>query len=431
MVIMKKPIAAITVLIAILSISLPAMSQYYEADTSEIEKLGGPYDRGKNPQYPQYYEGIEAYFNELNQILYLQRLITYIDNQLESQEQLSKEQKDNLTGFINVMRVYIVNKSSVDTDDAAGDETEVSDGSSGSKRERFKPNGLIPENLPSDDLKVFADAIAQYIDNEKITSDALIDHINEQLGTEEEIEDYFKKLNEILNLQRLIITYIDNQLESQEQLSKEQKDNLTGFINVMRVYRVNKSSVDTDDAAGDETEVSDGSSGSKRERFKPNGIIPENLPSDDLKVFADAIAQYIDNEKITSDALIDHINEQLEAEEEKVIIKTNTEAFANVVINYMEEEEKRNIEGLTILTVHDDSSYGKETNGFLNDLANEKNFIHKSIKIPEPDQTIPFKWSIVRTLKPAFIFIRSWGDRYKNVIENYCGYWLSCKSNNW
>ena len=277
MVIMKKPITAITVLIAILSISLPAISQYYEPDTSEIEALKGPYVK---ESHPQYYEGIEAYFEELNKIL---------STKNQNQESLLQYTKDNLIGFINVMNAYIANKLKIDDHN-----TNLG----------LKPVGRTQNNLSSDDLKDFAEAIALYIDNEKISPDALI-------------------------------KYITNQLES-------------------------------------------------------------------------------DNEKISPDALIEHITKLLKVE--KVIIETNAEAFAEEVIEHMEDELEKikiDIEDTTILTLHSASPYGRETNDYLNELAKKKGFTHESKKDTE------FEWSEFRQKyrNLAFIFVRGGGDMYQETIK--------------
>ena len=307
---MKKLITAISVLIAILSISLPAMSQYYEPDFSEIEALGGPYAEGENPEY---YKGIEDYFKGLNQILFLQRY------------------------------------------------------------------------------------------KEKITSAALIVHIKKLLKSNDP----------------------DNG-SSQNPLTDEQKNNLTNFINLMNAYIKNKLKVDNDSEEGGKANTIDPSI-SKRGKFKSDEptkedkptqedeLTQEDLLSDALQYFANAIALYVDNRQITSEALITYIDDQLKSDREGIIIKTNAKAFANVVVNYMEEELKNreiDITTTTIVTLYSDSRYGKETNDFLDQLANEKGFTHQSKKDTE------FEWSERQKYENlAFIFVKGGGDMYKEAIE--------------
>ena len=356
---MKKPITAIAVLIAILSISLPAMSQSYEPDFSEINKLGGPYDRDKNPQY---YQGIEDYFEKLNEILLK-----------DDQEKLSEEKKSDLKGFINVMNAYIA-KANEGTESTEHD-------------------NLLRRDELSDDLKVFAETITLYVNNEKITP-----------------ADQISDLKGFLNV---INKYADTKL----------KPKLFGRtrINLLSIER------------------------SKRTRLTEHGgLLRRDELSDDLKFFAEAIALYVNNEKITSDILI-----KLESEDQKikpnaliayinellvknVMIKTNAEAFANVVINYIKKElGKRNteIKDETIVTLHSDSPYGRETNNFLNQLAKNEGFKHEpktEFEWSKPNKNIPFifvrggrdiKATIADAAKHQYPVGQLIGDEWSNVID--------------
>ncbi len=528
---MKKPITATTVLIAILSTSLPAMSQDYEPDFSEIEKLGGPYIRDNNPQY---YEGIEAYFEELNRILLLQRhdekittntLITYLDNQLKSdnpntgngQEQLLLEyQKRNLAGFINVMNAYIANKLNVDNHNEANEGANTGSANLDDLRKHLLKQSEPPqEDLSSDNLKVFAEAIALYINSdEKITPEKLITYITEQLLSDDEkvapeelityiteqllSEDQKRHLTGFINVMNAyianklnvdnhneanegantgsanlddlrkhllkqgeppqedlssdnlkvfaetialyinsdekitpeeLITYITEQLKSDDEkvapeelityiteqlLSEYQKSSLTGFIHLMNVYRANKPEANT---------RLDGPSGLKKEDYTPDEPMQKYLSFDDLKVFDEAIALYVNNEllggsdkKTSPGALITYINNQLASKEEKVIIKTNTEAFAGKVIEHMQEElDKREIDikDKTIVTLYSNPPYDGAPNNFLDQLTEEKGFQHESKKDTE------FEWSEFPKKHDNldFIFVRGWGDMYKDTIE--------------
>ena len=417
---MKKSITAITLLIAILLASLPAMSQYYEPDFSDIKALEGPYAEGENPKY---YEGIEAYFEALNEILLLKQyvekittntLITYLDNQLkldnpntsDSPTPLSNEKKDNLTGFINVMNAYIKNKLNVDNHNEAYGEADIGLAERNPRGSRSKP-------IQANDFEEnFANAISRHISNEEITPEALITYDDFKVFADA-ISQYISNEG---NTPEILITYIVNQLEPN---TDDAERSPIGFINVMNTYIKNKLNEDRTGSVNPDTKghrLNQG--GSIREEFKLAGSIQEDLLPNDFKVFADAMTLYIGNDKITSDALIEHINKLLESEEETemVIIETNTEAFAKKVIEHMEEELNDrgiDIKDTTIVTLYSDPPYGGKANDFLKQLAEDKGFQHESKKDTE------FEWSEFPKQHDnfAFIFVRGWGDMYKDAIE--------------
>ena len=67
------------------------------------------------------------------------------------------------------------------------------------------------------------------------------------------------------------------------------------------------------------------------------------------------------------------------------------------------------LEGLTIVTLHHGSPYGRETNAFLDHLGEQYGFRHEAVEVLHPGNEQGSQWLRVRKLKPAFVFLRGWG----------------------
>ena len=85
--------------------------------------------------------------------------------------------------------------------------------------------------------------------------------------------------------------------------------------------------------------------------------------------------------------------------------------FAHAVIKHMGARlgGMDALKGVTIVTLHHGSPYGRETNGFLDHLGEKYDFRHEAIEVPHPGNEQSSQWLKVRKLKPAFVFLRGWG----------------------
>ena len=85
--------------------------------------------------------------------------------------------------------------------------------------------------------------------------------------------------------------------------------------------------------------------------------------------------------------------------------------FAHAVIKHMGARVggMDQLAGLTIVTLHHGSPYGRKANEFLDHLGKKYGFQHQAIEVTHPGNEQSAQWLMVRKLKPAFVFLRGWG----------------------
>lgn len=92
---------------------------------------------------------------------------------------------------------------------------------------------------------------------------------------------------------------------------------------------------------------------------------------------------------------------------------------ASGVINFIAQKQGGfdKLKGLKIVTLYNDSAYGRETLGPLALLAQKYSFDNIQIPNPNPGVDQSAEWQRIRQIKPDWIFLRGWGVQTPVAIK--------------